>query len=72
MLYSTPNFSDVLTSGQLDRSQVLLDGKTIHRAFLREMLHTGTQRTLKAAVQDVQQLRMTKALVLTDYSPAKT
>ena len=86
MFYSTPNFSDVLTSCQLARSQALLDGKTIRRAFpaaecdfghqehtvfdmgttlwafLREMLHTGTQRTLKAAVQDVQQLRMAKGL----------
>jgi hypothetical protein len=31
-------------------------------AFLREMLHTGTERTLKSAVQDVQQLRIAQGL----------
>ena len=86
MSYSTPNFNDVLTSCQLDRSGDLLDAKTVRRAFadadcdfghqehtvfdksttlwafLREMLHTGTERTLKAAVADVQQLRIAKGL----------
>lgn len=86
MSYSTENFHDVLTSCQLDRSDDLLDAKTIRRAFadadcdfghqehtvfdksttlwafLHEMFHTGTRRTLKAAVQDVQQLRIAKGL----------
>jgi len=31
-------------------------------AMLREMLHTGTERTLQSAVQDVQQLRIAKGL----------
>jgi len=86
MSYVTTNFSDVLTSCQLDCSGELLDTKMIRRAFakaecdfgyqehtvfgmdttlwamLREMFHVGTARTLKAAVQDVQQLRIAKGL----------
>ena len=44
------------------QDHTVFDKSTTLWAFLREMLSTGTQRTLKAAVQDVQQLRIAKGL----------
>lgn len=44
------------------QEHTVFDRSTTLWAFLREMLHTGTQRTLKAAVQDVQQLRIANGL----------
>ena len=44
------------------QEHTVFDKSTTLWAFLREMLYTGTQRTLKAAVQDVQQLRIAKGL----------
>lgn len=44
------------------QEHTVFDKSTTLWAFLREMLHTGTERTLKAAVADVQQLRIAKGL----------
>jgi hypothetical protein len=44
------------------QEHTVFDKSTTLWAFLREMLRTGTERTLKAAVADVQQLRIAKGL----------
>ena len=44
------------------QEHIVFDMGTTLWAFLREMFHTGTQRTLKGAVHDVQQLRIAKGL----------
>jgi hypothetical protein len=45
-----------------DQEHTVFGMETTLWAMLREMFHTGTARTLKAAVQDVQQLRLAKGL----------